>query len=104
MLAYPTWQPHRPRTQGHNQTTSFPASNKPQNLHPHLMGLNLATFELRSSFGQTRAYPVSPEAHALCALCQTKTLPHWAVEQAKILGVSLLSQHTGQPITREQLL
>jgi hypothetical protein len=68
------------------------------------MGLNLATFELRSSFGQTRAYPVSPEAHALCALCQTTTLPHWAVDQAKILGVSLLSQHTGQPITREQLL
>jgi hypothetical protein len=51
-----------------------------------------------------RAYPVSPEAHALCALCQTKTLPHWAVDHAKILGVSLLSQHTGQPITREQLL
>jgi hypothetical protein len=68
------------------------------------MGLNIATFELRHSFGQVRAYPVSPEALALCALCQTKTLPHWALEHAKILGVSVLNQHTGQPITRKELL
>jgi hypothetical protein len=68
------------------------------------MGLNLATFEIRHSFGQVRAYPVSPEAHALCVLCQTKTLPYWAVDQAAILGVSLLNQATGQPITRKELL
>jgi len=68
------------------------------------MGLNLATFELKQHFGQTRAYPVSPEAIALCALCQTKTLPYWAVDPAKILGVSLLNQQTGQPITRQQLV
>jgi hypothetical protein len=68
-----------------------------------MAGLNLATFETRSSYGRTYAYPVSDEAHALCALTGTKTLPAFAIGQAWLLGVSILNQQTGQPIRAEDL-
>jgi hypothetical protein len=45
-----------------------------------------ATFEIRSAFGQTRAYPVSQSAQALCSLTGSKTLLPQSINTITSLG------------------
>ena len=45
-----------------------------------------ATFEIRSAFGQARAYPVSPAAQALCNLTGSKTLLPQSISTISSLG------------------
>ena len=59
---------------------------------------HIAVFRIRQSFGRTLAYPDNSKARALCALLQRSTFPVWAIEPARLLGVSLLKV-SGEPLT-----
>ena len=56
-----------------------------------------ATFELRKSFGQVRAYPTNDAAVNLCALNGTKTLVPGTIGLIRQLGFECITD-SGQPI------
>ena len=57
-----------------------------------------ATFKLRDTFGQTRAYPINEAATNLCALIGTKTLVPSAIATIEALGFQCVDC-CGHPIT-----
>ena len=57
-----------------------------------------ATFEIRESFGQVRAYPTNDAAVNLCALNGTKTLVPGIIGLIERLGFQCVDC-SGQPIT-----
>ena len=61
-----------------------------------------ATFEIRSAFGQTRAYPASPAAEALCSLTGSKTLLPQSISTITRLGF-ICQTTAGQPINPSDL-
>ena len=61
-----------------------------------------ATFEIRSAFGQARAYPVSPAAQALCSLTGSKTLLPQSISTINSLGFTCQTT-AGQPINPSDL-
>jgi hypothetical protein len=61
-----------------------------------------ATFELRSAFGQTRAYPTNQQATDLCGLTGSKTLLPQSISTVTRLGFACIDQH-GQEIQPSQL-
>ena len=50
-----------------------------------------ATFEIRNSFGQTRAYPVNEAAAALCSLTGSKTLLPQSISTIEALGFQCMT-------------
>jgi hypothetical protein len=62
----------------------------------------VATFELRSAYGQVRAYPVGTVAQALCELTGSKTLTVASIAPAKRLGIQVQST-SGTEIRAEHL-
>jgi hypothetical protein len=61
-----------------------------------------ATFEIRSAFGQTRAYPASPAAEALCNLTGSKTLLPQSIGTIRSLGF-ICQTTAGEPINPSDL-
>jgi hypothetical protein len=61
-----------------------------------------ATFEIRSSFGLTRAYPANDAAIALCSLTGSKTLLPQSISTIEKLGFTCTTT-TGQPIVPADL-
>ncbi len=49
--------------------------------------MQTATFELRSTYGVIRAYPVGEQAHAICDMLGTKTLPETAILHLRRIGI-----------------
>jgi len=64
--------------------------------------VTVATFELRSAYGQVRAYPVGTVAQALCELTGSKTLTVASIAPAKRLGIQVQST-SGTEIRAEHL-
>jgi hypothetical protein len=62
----------------------------------------VATFELRSAYGQVRAYPVGTVAQAICELSGSKTLTVAAIAPARKLGINLQST-SGTEIRAEHI-
>ena len=46
------------------------------------------TYYVRSVYGSDLSYPVSKDAHMICALANTKTLTPYAVELLEAYGVT----------------
>lgn len=61
-----------------------------------------ATFEIRSSFGLTRAYPANDAAVALCSLTGSKTLLPQTISTIEKLGFECLTT-SGEPIVAADL-
>ena len=61
-----------------------------------------ATFEIRSAFGQVRAYPTNEAAQDLCSLTGAKTLLPQAISTMTRLGFACVDQH-GKEIEPAQL-
>ena len=61
-----------------------------------------ATFEIRSAFGQARAYPVNPAAQALCNLTGSRTLLPQAISTISSLGF-ICETTAGEPINPSDL-
>jgi len=49
--------------------------------------MQTATFELRSTSGVIRAYPVGETAHAIWSLIGAKTLPDHAIMNLRRIGI-----------------
>lgn len=58
----------------------------------------LATFRLKSAYGQTRAYPVNVEAKLLCELTGSKTLLPQSIGTIVNLGFNVIDEASGSPI------
>ena len=61
-----------------------------------------ATFEIRSAFGQTRAYPANAAAKALCSLTGSVTLLPQSIGTINSLGFTCQTV-AGQPIVPADL-
>ena len=61
-----------------------------------------ATFKLRDTFGQVRAYPTNDTATNLCALMGTKTLTRCAIPTIEKLGFQCVDC-CGHPINPADL-
>ncbi len=62
----------------------------------------IASFNLKSAYGQIRAYPNNDVAKSLCEIAGSKTLTPATIGPAKKLGFVLLSQ-SGTEIRPEHL-
>lgn len=62
----------------------------------------IATFELKSAYGQVRAYPADESAKAICELAGSKTLTPATIGPARRLGFQLVSL-SGTEIRPEHL-
>ncbi len=62
----------------------------------------VATFELRSAYGQVRAYPVGTVAQSICELSGSKTLTVASIAPAKRLGIQFQST-SGTEIRAEHI-
>jgi len=61
-----------------------------------------ATFEIRHSFGLTRAYPINDAAVALCSLTGSRTLLPQAISTIESLGFHCVTE-TGRVIEAREL-
>jgi hypothetical protein len=61
-----------------------------------------ATFEIRSAFGQVRAYPANDAAKALCSLTGSVTLLPQSISTIRSLGFACKTT-AGQPINPADL-
>jgi hypothetical protein len=61
-----------------------------------------ATFEIRSAFGQVRAYPANDPAVALCSLTGSKTLLPQTISTLEKLGFRCVTT-SGEPIVPSDL-
>ena len=62
----------------------------------------IATYEIRHSFGQVRAYPANDAAAALCSLTNSKTLLPQTISTIESLGFTCVTAD-GQPISPADL-
>lgn len=68
----------------------------------HKPAMTAAIFEIRQSYGLSRAYPANPTAVALMKLCSTKTLLGYQLEAIQALGFQPVTTD-GRAITQADL-